>query len=182
MFTERFTKKRVRDCSGFTNLFTDILGSPQGDGHWVRMSIQGPGQCDQTQENIKKDKDKHNKLMSEGKKNNKRHNMYILLPVWHLSPINPDGQTQTCLFTVALYAQSPLWQGDGRPQSDGFSECQTTIVESSHVWTRLPMTILTLPVNPVYYVYCSNTYVCGCVCVYVCLCVRACVRVWVDSY
>ena len=46
----------------------------------------------------------------------------LVLPVWHLSPINPDGHTQTCLFFVWLYAQSPVWQGDGRPHFDEFPD------------------------------------------------------------
>ena len=45
-----------------------------------------------------------------------------VLPVWHLFPINPGGHTQTCLFAVWLYAQSPWWHGEGRPQSDGLAE------------------------------------------------------------
>ena len=46
----------------------------------------------------------------------------LVLPVWHLCPINPYGHTQTCLFFVWLYAQSPVWQGDGRPHFDEFPD------------------------------------------------------------
>ena len=42
------------------------------------------------------------------------------IPVLHLSPINPGGHTQTCLFFVWLYVQSPVWQGGGRPHFEGF--------------------------------------------------------------
>ena len=116
------------------------------------------------------------KTHSAGQRKNETNWMCIVLPVWHLSPINPDGQTQACLFTVALYAQSPLWQGDDRPQSDGFSEYRTSNVQSSYLDQITRNNIPDLCVYTCVHV-CVCVFVCLCVCLFVCVC--ACVSVCV---